>query len=136
MWHLTYDIISVRQRQVKMATPDARRAVQRAQARIERIRSALAHYELMCSGTLSERMMKCGKPNCGCAKDPAARHGPYYEWGRMRAGKQTHRYVSATQAQILRRAIANYRELRKLLREWEEHTERLIDAAEPKTPKT
>lgn len=82
-----------------MATPDARRAVQRAQARIERIRSALAHYELMCSGTLSERMMKCGKPNCGCANDPAARHGPYYEWGRMRAGKQTHRYVSATQAQ-------------------------------------
>lgn len=119
-----------------MATPDARRAVQRAQARIERIRSALARYELMCSGTLSERMMKCGKPNCGCASDPAARHGPYYEWGRMRAGKQTHRYVSATQAQILRQAIANYREVRKLLREWEEHTERLIDAAEPKTPKT
>ena len=54
----------------------------------------------------------------------------------MRAGKQTHRYVSATQAQILRQAIANYREVRKLLREWEEHTERLIDAADPKTPKT
>jgi hypothetical protein len=54
----------------------------------------------------------------------------------MRAGKQTHRYVSATQAQILRRAIAKYRELRKLLREWEEHTERLIDAAEPKPQKT
>jgi hypothetical protein len=119
-----------------MATPDARRAVQRARARIECIRSALAHYELMCSGTLSERMMKCGKPNCGCAKDPAARHGPYYEWGRMRAGKQTHRYVNATQAQILRRAIANYRGPRRLLLEWEEHTERLIDAAEPKPPKT
>jgi hypothetical protein len=55
-----------------MATPDARRAVQRAQARIERIRSALAHYELMCSGTLSERMMKCGKPNCGCADEEQA----------------------------------------------------------------
>jgi hypothetical protein len=30
----------------------------------------------------------------------------------------------------LRQAIANYREVRKLLREWEE--QRLIDAAEPK----
>jgi hypothetical protein len=58
-----------------MATPNARRAVQRAKARIGRIRSTLAQYELMCSGTLSERMMKCGKPHCGCASDPAARHG-------------------------------------------------------------
>lgn len=119
-----------------MATPNARRAVQRAQAQIERIRAPLAQDELMCSGTLSEHMMKCGKPNCGCASDPAVRHGPNCDWGRMRAGRQSHRYVSAQQAQILRQAIDNDREVKKLLREWEEHTERLIDAAKPKTPKT
>jgi hypothetical protein len=111
------------------------RAVQRAHARIERIRQALAQYELLSSGTLSQRMMKCGKPNCRCASDPAGRHGPYYEWGRMRAGKTIRRYVSEQQAQILRRAIDNYRQVKALLRQWEDNTERLIDAADPPPPR-
>lgn len=114
-----------------MTSTTSRRSVHRARAHIERIRTTLAEFELLCSGTLSARMMKCGKPNCRCAVDPAARHGPYYEWARMRAGKPTHRYVSEQQAQILRQAIDNYRLVKKLLREWEENTERLIDAAQP-----
>ena len=115
-------------------TIPSKRGVQRARARIESIRASLAEFELLCSGTLSQRMMKCGKPNCRCASDPGARHGPYYEWGRMRAGKPTHRYVSEQQAQILRQAIDNYRLVKRLLREWEEHTERLIDAVQPPQP--
>ena len=52
----------------------------------------------------------------------------------MRAGKPTHRYVSEQQAQILRRAIDNYRRIKTLLRDWEENTERLIDAEQPPQP--
>ena len=64
----------------------------------------------------------------------AARHGPYYEWRRMRAGKLVHRYVTEQQAQILRQAIDNYRQVKTLLRQWEENTERLIDAKQPPQP--
>ena len=117
-----------------MATTTSKRGAQRARGHIERIRASLAEFELLCSGTLSQRMMKCGKPNCRCASDLAARHGPYYEWARMRAGKPTHRYVSEQQAQILRQAIDNYRLVKQLLREWEENTERLIDAVRPPQP--
>jgi len=46
----------------------------------------------------------------------------------MRAGKLVHRQVSAEHAAALRHAIANYRQVRKLLRDWEVQTERLIDA--------
>ncbi len=116
-----------------MALP-TQRSVQRARGRIERIRASLAEFELLCSGTLSERMMKCGKPNCRCAVDDAARHGPYYEWSRMRAGKATRRYVTEQQAHILRQAIDNYRLVKQMLREWEENTERLIDAIQPPRP--
>ena len=70
----------------------------------------------------------CGRPNCACAQDPAARHGPYFEWGHMHAGTLVHRQVSAQHAAVLRRAINNYRMARKLLRDWEVETERLIDA--------
>ena len=112
-----------------MALPSKRRA-QRARARIGAIHASLAGFELVCSGTLSKRMMKCGKPNCRCANDPAARHGPYFQWMHMRDGKLAHRYVTEQQAQVLRQAIANYRQVKKLLREWEENLLELDRAAE------
>ena len=99
-----------------------------ARQRIARIRELLCGIELLCSGTLLERMKLCGRPGCACARDPAARHGPYYEWGFMRGGRLMHRQVSAERAAALRQAIANYRKVRKLLRDWEIETERLIDA--------
>jgi hypothetical protein len=109
----------------------SKRALQRARERIHSIRASLGGIELICSGTLSERWKTCGKPSCRCASDPAARHGPYYQWIRMRAGKPAQRYVSEQQAQILRQAIDNYRQVKKLLRDWEENTEHIIDAEQP-----
>jgi hypothetical protein len=107
---------------------------QLARERIAQMREELAAIDYLCSGTLLKRMKTCGSPSCRCAEDPAARHGPYYEWGHMRAGKLVHRLVSAEQAELLRRAIANYRTLKKLLHSWEAETERLIDAEAPRTP--
>ena len=90
--------------------------------------------DTLCSGTLLKSLMKCGKPSCRCHEDPAARHGPYYRWGHMRAGKLVQRYVSAEQAVALRQSIANYRTAKKLMRAWEVETERLIDAQAPREP--
>jgi len=103
--------------------------VERARARIAQIRQELSAIELLCSGTLLKRMKTCGSARCRCAHDPAARHGPYYEWGHMHAGKLVHRQVSLEQAEVLRQAIANHRRLKRLLRGWEAETERLVDAA-------
>ena len=89
------------------------KVARRATERISRLRDTIAKVDCLCSGTLLKRMMKCGKPNCRCRHDPAARHGPYYEWGRMKAGKLAHRYVSPEQADLLRQAIANYRKVKK-----------------------
>jgi hypothetical protein len=79
-------------------------------------------------GPTERRMMICGKPNCRCAHNPDARHGPYYLWGHMKGGKLVNRMASPEQAALLRLAIANYRQARKLMRAWEKETERLIDA--------
>jgi len=102
--------------------------LQQARERISRIRAAFNAMEYLCSGTLLRRTKVCGKPSCRCAQDPSARHGPYYEWGHLKGGKLVHRVVSPEQAALLRLAIANYREARKLLRAWEKETEHLIDA--------
>jgi hypothetical protein len=89
-----------------------KRTLQRAREHIDGIRASLCGFELICSGTSSKRWKTCGKPTCRCASDPAARHGPYYQWVRMRAGKPAQRYVSEQQAQFLRQAIDNYRQVK------------------------
>ena len=32
-------------------------------------------FEPLMRGSLVERLRRCGRPNCACARDPAARHG-------------------------------------------------------------
>lgn len=108
--------------------------IKQARARIASIRDTLNAVDYLCSGTLLKHMTRCGKPGCRCAKDSTARHGPYYDWGHMQAGKLVHRRVSPEQAITLQLAIANYRKVKKLLLAWEKETERLIDAELPRKP--
>jgi hypothetical protein len=79
------------------------------------------------SGTLLERITVCGNPGCRCARDPEGRHDPYYQWGHMKGGRLVQRRLTPEQARIVRRAIANYRKAKKLMKDWEEETERLMD---------
>jgi hypothetical protein len=111
-----------------MSLPSPHARLQQAQARIARVREAIQAVDYLCSGTLLRRTKLCGKLGCRCAQDPAARHGPYYEWGHMQGGKLVHRMVSARQAALLRAAIKNYRKVRRLLRAWEAETEHIIEA--------
>ncbi len=106
--------------------------IKQARQRIVRIREALNGVDYLCSGTLLQRTKVCGKAGCRCARDPNARHGPYYEWGHMQGGKLVHRTLSPEQAVILQLAIDNYRNVKRLLRDWEVETERLIDAEAPR----
>jgi hypothetical protein len=107
-------------------------AINRTQKRISRIREQLIAVDYLCSGTLLKRMMKCGKPNCRCAKDPDARHGPYFEWGHMVGGKLVHRMVPPEQAAKLQLAIDNYQKVKKLMLAWEKETETLINLESPR----
>lgn len=95
--------------------------------RIATIQSQIAAIDLVCSGTLARRTKVCGKAGCPCARDLEARHGPYYEWGRMKHGRLVSRMVTPEQARVLRRAIANYRIVRRLLRAWEDQVVRMLE---------
>jgi hypothetical protein len=108
--------------------------IEQARERIARIRVALDAMDYLCSGTLLRRMKMCGKPGCRCTEDPEARHGPYCELGNMKGGKLVHRTVTPKQAALLRRAIANYRKAKKLMKAWERETERLLENEAPHDP--
>jgi len=73
-----------------------------------RVRALAAQFGAptpMRRGSLTERYVKCSKPGCRCAEDPAARHGPYYSLTRGVAGQTRSRWVTAAQAGVARRQV-------------------------------
>jgi len=105
---------------------DAAQRRAQAQQRIAQIRAELARLDYICAGTLQHRTRVCGKPGCRCAHDPAARHGPYYEWGRIEQGRLVHSKLSRQEAQRFVRAMRTYRRLKRLLRRWQQESVQAI----------
>ncbi len=95
--------------------------------KIAGIQDQICAMDHVASGTLLKRMKVCGKPGCRCAKSPQARHGPYYEWGRMKGEKLVHQTIALDQVYFLKKAMANYRKIRRLLRTWETETVREME---------
>ena len=94
--------------------------------RLQRIRKQIIDLEHVCSGTLVHRTKVCGKPNCACATDPAARHGPYYQWSRWEKDRRVYMSLPESAAPGLARAIRNHRRLRRLMRLWERESVRVL----------
>ena len=56
-------------------------------------------------GSVSPRLVKCGKASCPCAHDPNARHGPYISFTHAVNGRTQSRFLSEEQAAVVRRQI-------------------------------
>ena len=94
----------------------------RIRERTRELRRVINALDFVVSGTLHKRTKVCGRKNCRCASDPAARHGPYYEWSRRQDGRLLHSVVTPEQAELFTRAIQNYRQIQQLLMHWEQET--------------
>ena len=106
--------------------PNARRLRQRT----AKLRRQISTMDYACSGTLHSRTKVCGQAVCRCATDPAARHGPYNEWSRRKDGRLVHSVLAPEQVSLIQRAIANRREIERLLAIWEE--ESTLEILQPK----
>ena len=93
---------------------------------LRRIHSRLATLDLICNGTVLKRTKVCGKPNCRCARDPDARHGPYYEWSRLENGKLLHSVLPPSKAKEIERAIANHKRLLEVIADWKSKSAEFI----------
>jgi hypothetical protein len=105
-----------------------------ARERIRRLQARIARFDLVSSGTIHVRTKVCGKPGCRCATDPQGRHGPYHEWSRLEQGTLVHSVISPAEARQLKRAIANYRNIMKLLKDWQQESIRIIRENQPAGP--
>jgi hypothetical protein len=88
-------------------------------------------------GSLGERYLKCGKPNCACATNEQARHGPYFSLTRVVGGRTRSRRLTAQQAERVRQQLAAGQEFRRQVEAywqasetWAEAELKLVAAAE------
>jgi Family of unknown function (DUF6788) len=112
----------------------ARPSPRRLRQQTTDLRRRISAMDYVSSGTLHSRTRPCGKTNCRCATDPDAWHGPYHDWTRRKDGRLVHSAVSPDQARIIQRAIANRREIDRLLARWEDETVAEILGPDRSTP--
>lgn len=74
--------------------------------RVRQLANELAQPQPIRRGSVSERMIKCGKAGCACANDPKARHGPYYSLTWAVEGKTHSQFLTAEQAAMAKQQIA------------------------------
>lgn len=96
--------------------------------RVQEAVESLSLTRPMRRGSLGERWLKCGKPNCACATREEARHGPYFSLTRTVAGRTQSRRLTAHQADRVRRQVAAGRAFRQHLEAYWEACERWADA--------
>src|SRR5260370_39944439 len=96
--------------------------------RVLQLASELAEPQPMRRGSVSDRMIKCGKAGCACAEDPKARHGPYNSLTQAVAGKTRSRFLTAEQAAVAQEQNAAGRRVREHVDTYWEACEERADA--------
>ncbi len=103
-------------------------------SQVAELSAALSQPRPMRRGSVNERRMKCGQPNCACQGNPKARHGPYYTLTQAAGGKTRSRYVVAEQVPVLRRQIEAGREFRQQVEAYWDACEQWADTELEQTP--
>lgn len=85
------------------------------QQRFRQALQELQQLDYFLKGTVLKRMMKCGRPQCACHRDPAKRHGPYFEWTYKVKGKTVNVKLSPQAAPIYKAATKQHRKLKIVL---------------------
>jgi hypothetical protein len=100
-----------------MTEPAAGESLERLEVRYRDLARRLADVGFVSDGTLLSRTTMCGRPGCRCRANPPERHGPYWQWTRKVAGKTVGRRLSAEEAALYEKWIANGRRLEAIVAE-------------------
>jgi hypothetical protein len=93
--------------------------IQAVENEIQNLKTQLGALGPLRPGSLSRQYHICRKAGCRC-QDPQKPkpHGPYYHLDYVHHGKKTTRFVRAEQLPQVRRELANFKKLRRLVDHW------------------
>jgi len=93
--------------------------IRRDAQRFQSLKREILQLDYFCKGTVLQRMMKCGNRQCACHRDPAQRHGPYFECTYKVQNKTVNLKLYPQVMPLYRAAIQQHRQLKSLLRRLE-----------------
>jgi hypothetical protein len=88
------------------------------EAKIAKIKAALAALGDLRPGTLSQQYNVCGNPACRCKASPPQKHGPYSQVSFTWQGKSQSQFVRREDLSAVRAQVRNYQRLRTLVDTW------------------
>lgn len=104
----------------KVAEQRRREQLRRYQKEYAHLKVRLREVGFICQGSLEERWLQCGKPNCACARNSDRRHGPYFQLSWKEKGKTLSRRLSPEHAALYRQWVANRQRLHSLIQKMQQ----------------
>jgi len=98
-----------------LADQRRREQLRRCRAEYAQLKAQLRGLGFICEGSLVERWMPCGKPNCACARERSSWHGPYFQLSWKEKGKTVSRRLSPEHAALYRQWVANRQQLQSIV---------------------
>ena len=96
----------------------------------------LAQIGPVLKGSVVQRFMPCGKPNCRCQADPPQLHGPYWQWSTARNGKTLTRRLAPDQVPLYLEWIDNRKRLEAILAKMYDLSQQATATKTSRTKKT
>jgi hypothetical protein len=87
--------------------------------RFESLKQEILQLHYFSKGTLLQRTMKCGQKQCACHRDPAKRHGPYWECTYKVHNRTVNLRLSPAVIPLYRAALQHHRKLKSILQRME-----------------
>ena len=99
----------------------------RDQQRYGELKESIEKLGFIRRGSVVQRFMPCGKAGCRCQATPPELHGPYYQWTRKVRGKTVTVRLTRQEAALMKKWIANGRQLTKIVTQMEKVSMRVTD---------
>lgn len=80
----------------------------------------------ICQGSIGKVFTRCGNDYCPCARDPNAKHGPYWLWTRKENGKTVSKRLDKKQVAMVKTFIKNHENLKKIIAKMKTLSEKAI----------
>jgi hypothetical protein len=101
----------------KAAEQRRREQLRRCRTEYAQLKARLREVGFICEGSLVERWMPCGKPNCACASDRASWHGPYFQLSWKEKGKTVSQRLPPEHAALYRQWVTNRQRLQSTIQQ-------------------